>query len=165
MRLDLATEWRSRRWRRLLNVIDHLPRNSHYVEAVSLDEQVAERILNMPDDSVSRPRRRMSEYSVVVETLSLLTDRVSELIGTVAASKGLKPRKIPPAPRPETATERLRSQRRRVTHRRLVSKLLPHKATEPEPVAAPPARRALPAKTPPAEGRDLLGRSGWNGSQ
>jgi hypothetical protein len=111
----------------------------------------------------------MSEYSPVVETLSLLCDRVSELIGTVAATKGMRPRKIPPAPRPVTAIERLRKKRRQVTHRRLVSKLLPHKATAPEPEPVPvPARHPVPAvqrsrQTPPAGGRDVLRRSGWRG--
>ncbi len=161
--LDLATEWRARRWRKLLNIIDHLPRHSRYVEAVSNDERIAALLINEPE-AAAQPARRMSEYSVVVEMLSLLVDRISELIGAVAASRGLKPRRIPPAPRPETAMDRLRRRRRRSTHRRLVSKLLPHKAQEPEPEPAPgPRRAALPP--PPTGGRDVLRRSGWGGSK
>ncbi len=161
--MDLATEWRARRWRRLLNMIDHLPRDSAYVEAFCDDEEVAATLLGGPEPQ-GQPQRRMSDYSVVVEVLSLLVDRVSELIGTVAASRGIKPRKIPPAPRPETAADRLRKQRRRATHRRLVSKLLPHKAAELPAEQSKLPTRPVPPR-PPASGGDVMRRSGWSSRQ
>jgi hypothetical protein len=152
--VDLAVEWRNRRWQKLLDLIERLPRHSAYIEAVSEDEAVAAQMLNMPDDT-KPARRRLSEYDVVVETLSTLVDRVGELINAVMASKGVRPRRIPPAPRPVTALQKLRERRRRVEHVSLVSKLLPHKAKEltgppiplPGPQNRPPARPQLPRGT------------------
>lgn len=110
-----------------------------------------------------KPTRRVSEYSPVVEMLSLLADRISELIGVVSASRGIRPRRIPSAPRPVTALDRLRERRRRTTHRRLVSKMLPHKNHEPPP-AEPPRKRPRPPAPKPGGG-DVLRRSGWGGTQ
>ncbi len=134
-------EWKARRWRKLLDLIEHLPRHSAYLEAVSEDETIASMLLDRGDESRA-PKRRMSEYDAVVETLSTLVDRVGELINAVLASKGVKPRRIPPAPRPVTAMQRLREGRRKIEHVTLVSKLLPHKAKE---LAGPPTRPQLPS--------------------
>lgn len=161
-------EWRRRRWRRLLNLIEFLPRDSAYIEALSNDEEIAQQLLDkqIPERP---PQRRMSEYSAVVEVLSLVADRIAELIGTVAASRGIKPRRIQPAPRPVTALERLRKRRRRIRHRSLVSKLLPHKREEPDPLPPHRGRDATQPQLPgrvgdrPRSGRDLMRRSGWRG--
>lgn len=174
--LDLATEWRARRWQKLLDIIERLPRHSAYIEAITDDELIAERLALEPPPTDTSPRRRMSEYNAEVEMLSLLADRIAELIGTVAASRGIRPRKIPPAPRPVTAMERVRQRRRHATHRYLVSKLLPHKAdgapsaVAQEPPARPvraPVRRALPTRTQPpgqqpGSNPPRTNRSGWS---
>lgn len=128
MRLDLATEWRSRRWRRLLNIIDHLPRNSAYREAVAEDEDLARQLLKVkPPDDDAVPVRRMSDWSAEVEMLTAVLDRLGELVQAVAALGGAKPRRVQPAPRPVTAFERVRRNRRADQHRALVSRVLPHK--------------------------------------
>lgn len=124
MRLDLATEWRSRRWRRLLNIIDQLPRDSRYVEAMSLDEQLAERLLDRPTDR-KPPRRRLSDWSVQVELLTAILDRLGELTQAIAALGGAKPKKVPSAPVPATAMDRLRNRKRFEKHHSLVSRVLP----------------------------------------
>lgn len=127
--MDLGTEWRSRRWRKLLNLIDHLPRHSAFVEAMASDEQLAVELLKRPDQE-TKAQRRMSEWTAETELLSAVVDRLAELIQTVAAGHGAKPRQITPAPRPVTATERMRDRQRARKHRSIVARVLPHKAEQ-----------------------------------
>lgn len=128
--MDLAKEWQSRRWRRLLNIIDRLPRHSAYFEALCDDEEMAEHLARQPE-SKSQPRRRMSEWSATVELLTAVLNRLSELIQAVAALGGAKPRKVPSAPYPVTALDRVRNRKRLEKHRSLVARVLPHKANPP----------------------------------
>jgi hypothetical protein len=123
-RLDLAVEWRSRRWRRLLNIIDRLPRDSAYIDALSQDDEFAAAYARDDDDSSAKPVRRMAEWSPSVEILTLILDRLGEVVQAVAALGGVKPRKLPRAPRPVTASERLASRRRHEGHKALVSRVL-----------------------------------------
>ncbi len=130
MRLDLATEWRSRRWRRLLNIIDRLPRDSAYMEAVADDEEVAEQMLRRRDSGEDKqPRRRLSDWSPTVEILTTIVDRIGELTQVAAALGGARPSKLPRGPYPVTAFDRVRNRRRVDNHRSLVSRVLP--ATDP----------------------------------
>lgn len=123
-RLDLATEWRSRRWRRLLNIIDQLPRNSRYVEAMTQDEQLALRMAGLPENPDPGPKRRMSDWSVPVELLTAILNRLGELTQAVAALGGAKPRKVPPAPVPQTALDRVRNRQRFDKHKALAARVL-----------------------------------------
>lgn len=124
MRLDLATEWRSRRWRRLLNVIDRLPRDSAYVEALANDEELAEQMLRRDRGEEKKAKRRLSDWSPTVEVLTAILDRLGELTQAVAALGGAKPRKVPRAPYPVTAFDRVRNRNRSERHRSLVSRVL-----------------------------------------
>lgn len=127
--LDLATEWRSRRWRRLLNIIDRLPRTSAYVEAMIADEQLAEQLIDdKSEDERQKPSRRMSDWSVEVELLTYIFDRLGELTQAVAALGGAKPRQPQRAPYPATAMQRVRERRRKQRHLELVARVLPHRA-------------------------------------
>jgi hypothetical protein len=126
--LDLAVEWRARRWSKLLAIIDLLPRDSAFVEALSADETLAEAIADRPDPP--RPGPRVSEFSPTVEVLTAILDRLGDLGQIIAATKGGKPRRVPYAPRPATALDRVRRRRREAKRTRLVSKLLPHKSTD-----------------------------------
>jgi hypothetical protein len=112
--------WRKRRWRYLLMRIDNLPRNSRYLEALSLDEDLAAEIMKMPPPKGSPVRMR--DWSPELETLTLLVDRLGELIKAVVAVQGGKPPKIALLPRPKTAAEELRDPRR--MHRQILSKVL-----------------------------------------
>jgi hypothetical protein len=125
-RLDLAAEFRSRRWRRLLNLIDGLPRHSHYVDALADDEQLAEQMLDHPP--TDEPVERWTEFSPERETLLIIADRVAELTRVMVAANSGKPGSFRPLPRPHWAVDRLRTRRRMDQHRRLVAMLLPHKA-------------------------------------
>ncbi len=129
-RLDLATEWRSRRWRRLLNVIDNLPRDSRYFEARVNDEQMVEQILAVEDKTAAgnaQPTRRMADWSAQVELLTAILNRLSEVAQGIAALGGAKPRQVPPAPMPTTAFEIVRARMRTRKHEALVSRLLPQR--------------------------------------
>lgn len=129
-RLDLATEWRSRRWRRLLNVIDNLPRESRYFEARVNDEQVIEAMLTAHGETApgkEPPTRRMSDWSAQVELLTVVVNRLGEVVQGIAVLGGAKPGKPLPAPQPTTAYESVRSRLRSRKHETLVSRLLPHK--------------------------------------
>jgi hypothetical protein len=127
--------WRGRRWRKLLNLIDRLPRNSAYTEAVFLDDNVAAAILRADDGKEKTARRRMSEWSAEAELLSTVADRIAELIQATYSSRGVKPPVFTPSPRPETALERARYHDRVRRHRELVARVLPHKH---EPGGRPP---------------------------
>lgn len=175
--------WRSRRWRELLLLIDWLPRNSAYMEALSDDEELAEQVLrdqkreqkNGKDrDRPGRSGPRISEFSVEVERLTDLVDRMSEAIQATVASAGGKPPRMQPQPRPVTAMQRLQEKERYAKHRRTVSRVLiqredgttvplaeldkPAPAPAPKPAIAPgedpyrfvPPRRRKPAEPPPA---------------
>lgn len=127
MRLDLATEWRRRRWRRLLNLIDRLPRDSAYFEALTEDEELANRMAAVPEPAKRTPHRRMADWSPTVEILTAMLDRLAELTQTVAALGGAKPRKLPRAPHPVTAIDRARTRRRQQSHESLVARVLPNR--------------------------------------
>jgi hypothetical protein len=128
-RLDLADEWKSRRWRRLLNMIDQLPRDSFMQEAMADDEALAEHMLAQAP-SERPPARRWSEYGIQVELLAGIYDRLAEVPNAIAAANGAKPRKVKPYPRPVTAIERVRERRARQKHRSIVARLLPNGADE-----------------------------------
>jgi hypothetical protein len=113
--VDLATEWRSRRWRRLLNLIDRLPANSHLSDAMAQDEDAesSERVV------------RFSEGSPERDALERVVDTLQIAVAAIVASAGQKPPAFRPGPRPVTEVDRLRERDRVVAHRALVKRLLP----------------------------------------
>lgn len=112
--------WRKRRWRYLLLRIDHLPRNSAYVEAVSLDEELAAEAAKGPRPKAGGPRMR--DWSPELELLTAIADRLGDVVQAVIAVQGGKPPRIRPLPRPQTATDKLNDPREK--HRRILSKVL-----------------------------------------
>lgn len=124
-RLDLSAEWQGRRWRRLLNLIDGLRRTSHVSEALAQDDELADLYLDRERDGEAKagPRRRLTEFSVEAELLSYTVDRLGELIMAQAASRGAKPRRVQPMPRPETAMHRVRERRARKKHQYTVARV------------------------------------------
>jgi hypothetical protein len=126
-RLDLNTEWQSRRWRRLLNLLDGLRRTSHVAEAFAEDEELAEMYLEQERRRKQQPRssRRYSEFTVEAELLSYAVDRLGELIAAHAVGRGARrrPRPVEPMPRPETALHRVRQRRARSHHKYTVARV------------------------------------------
>lgn len=138
---DLAALWRYRRWRFLLNLIEHLPRTSHFVAAMADDEELAEQ-LPEPQGESHPP---LTEYSPVVERLDLVVDRLGEVVTAVVNTVAKKPRKPPRAQRrPQTARERLKLKRRKAKHALLLKRLAQaHEAGRPTMADAPPDHRFM----------------------
>lgn len=92
-------------------MVDHLPRNTAYGEAIALDESLVD-----PDTApTGTARPSMREWSPEVELLAAIFDRLSSLI-QVQADKDLK---LKPWPAPVTAAEILKQYRRQQNRSRL----------------------------------------------
>lgn len=110
--LDLAAEWRSRRWRRLLNIIDGLPRTSAFRCAYANDDDAVAAWLEANDGEPPAPEVPLDEWSPEVERLTDLMDLVAENTAVLIAANsegGYKPPK--PADRPKTAFGRVLARR------------------------------------------------------
>jgi hypothetical protein len=106
----------------LLNLIDHLPRDSHYIAAIANDDEV---MAELPADAKPSPPP-LTEWSAEVAALAVLVDRLGELIRLMAVQvSGKKQRPIPPYPRPITAADKVRRRRKHHKHQALRARLLP----------------------------------------
>jgi hypothetical protein len=115
-RQDLGALWRARRWRTLLSMVDRLRRNTHFSEVASQDEDLARLVLEHQDkDDRPAPSRRMAEFTVEAELLSVVADRLAELVQVQVAKKGGRAGSVSPQPRPKTAMARLQ-ERREIAH-------------------------------------------------
>ncbi|MEV2277874.1 hypothetical protein AB0I72_20040 [Nocardiopsis sp. NPDC049922] len=95
--------WTARRWRFLLNLLDHLPRTSHLAAAMADDDELAE---TSPEPTgPSAPP--LTEWSPAVERLTVAVDRLGELIAAVYNAAGGKAKPPRPLPRPVTARDRV----------------------------------------------------------
>lgn len=139
LRQDLTTLFRARKWRHLLNLIDHLPRNSWYIEAVSNDEEHAEMVAKAmaerkdnEDEAYHPPIRYWSQESAL---LADVLDAVRNLGYVTRAANGDKAAQPPPpSPRPTSLLERAMGEARlrakKAKHEALVARVLPHKAAK-----------------------------------
>jgi hypothetical protein len=141
-RIDLVAIWRQRRWRFLLNLIDHLPRNTWYHQAVLDDPEHVQALI----DAEMRQEQEKSEgaepagpplhtWSPELEAITNVLDAVRGVSHTVAAvnsEKGKTPQPPKPSPRPSSALDRARkkakAERKQARHESLVARMLPHKA-------------------------------------
>lgn len=105
----MADLWRRRRFRFLLNLIDHLPRNSAYGDALAQDDELAVEAAERPDDtgpSLAEWSPEVALLSDLVDVLLLLRSEVWKLAGQKTAPP------YRPVPRPLTAADRLAAERR-----------------------------------------------------
>lgn len=117
--------WRSRRWRRLLNILDQLPRTSAYAQALALDEDLAEQVSELPDtERKAQWSRSHRDYTPEVEMLTAVFDRLGELIRVTAAVHGSRGKPPPLGPRPAYAVDRVRRQLARQRHQDVVGRLM-----------------------------------------
>jgi len=124
--------WRSRKWRRLLNLIDHLPTNSHFRQAQLNDPKWAAEIVKAQEAAKQRDEAapsgiRVSEFS---REVAGMRDAVVELRGLRALIEGVfsgKPSKPMPYDAVITALEKARNAQRWKRHQELAAKVLPHK--------------------------------------
>lgn len=126
--------WRSRRWRFLLNLIDHLPQNTWYHDMVSQDIEHAMMMLRAQDAAKRRGESVVERKGPSLRTWSPEVDRLTRIIEelkmlqslTVAVGSGSKPKKVKPEPRPQTAMETARLRLRNERHAILRARMLPH---------------------------------------
>lgn len=138
---DLVRLWQGRRWRRLLNLIDHLPRHSYYSDAVANDEEHA-RLLAKAQAERKAQGEEEKPWSPPMTMFTPEVTAIADLIDSVAAMHhtlrlvNSDPKKKQPAPpepyrRPVTAlagaTKRAQFEARKAKHEALVARLLPHK--------------------------------------
>ncbi len=111
--------------------------------ALADDDDLAAQLVAARDDAAAgkqKPKRAIVDWSAEVEMLTALYDRVGELIQAVVASSGVKPRQVPPGPRPTTAMDRVSTTSRRSKHEALVARVAPH--CRPNPTSARVTDRA-----------------------
>lgn len=105
--------WQNRQWRRLLNLIDHLPRNSHYSEALAADTDLAQTLLDAEmrgEIAEPEPRVLISEWSPEREAAADIVDWLKLVYAATAVSGGGKAPKFEPSLRPVTERQRLRAE-------------------------------------------------------
>jgi len=124
--VDLADLWRQRRWRKLLSLIDQLPRASRFMEALAADEDLARLYLEHADDDEPPPGERWSDWTPERDGLARVEDAIQLLTRTVAAVGGAKNSSpFKPAARPRSAMDDVRDVDRRGRHLSLVQRLTP----------------------------------------
>lgn len=124
-RLDLGDLWRGRQWRRLDNLLAHLPQDTFYRQEVLNDPEMVREVLSHKDEG---PKGfAISDFSA---TVSVLRDVVQEQRMTratliaVNSKNGAAP-KVDSYPGPITAIEQTDIQMRKEAHDRLRQRLLP----------------------------------------
>lgn len=123
--------WRRRRWRKLLSLIDHLPPNSYYHQAVMNDPEHAAAIVAQQarakaegkDTGTGKPP--LSTWSAEVSMMAKVLDAVRHLQYLTVAVNGSKNAQPPkPEPRPGTALEAADRKRRQADHEKLTARLI-----------------------------------------
>jgi hypothetical protein len=132
--IDPGNLWRARDWRRLLNLIDHLPQNSYYYQALANDEEHARAIAEWraahhdPDQKKAKPG--WQGWSPEVDKLASIENELRLLRSTLVSVNG-GTLKFEPVDRPESAIEeaikKAEYRRKLSVHERLKAKLLPGK--------------------------------------
>lgn len=124
-RMSLGELWRSRQWRELLGLIDHLPPNSHMNQLLMNDEEHLRSALQRQKRG-GTGASSMSEWSTTNSMLATLIDAVnrnSVITQAVSSSGGSKP-SYEPYPRPATALDKIRNDLERERHENMNSILL-----------------------------------------
>jgi hypothetical protein len=112
----------------LLNILEHLPRTSAYVQALATDEDMAEQVAKLSEQDRSTAwLRAHRDYTAEVEMLTAVYDRLGELIRISAAVHGARGKPATPGPRPVYAIERIRKRQSRQKHDQLVTRLVKKK--------------------------------------
>lgn len=136
--VDLETEWRSRRYRRLLQIIDHLPSYSYFQDAVANDPEHAKMLAEAAaerQEGEEHPGPSLTSWTPEVAILADVVDELRAVRHSIIMSNH-DPKKTPPSPpkpyrRPSTALSRLAAQARHESrqkkHQSLAERLLPHK--------------------------------------
>lgn len=128
--------WQARSWRKLLNLIDHLPQNSYYYQALMNDPEHAKAVAEWQAENEKPGEKKKyhpgwQTWSAEVERLANIEDELRQLRSTLVGVNGGK-MKVDPVERPvsKVAEEKKLADYRRKqrVHNKLVSKMLPGKA-------------------------------------
>lgn len=129
LRVSTADLWRERRWRELLNYIDHLPANTHMNRLLTQDEEYMEMVVRSQKGDTGPGRPSMADWSTTNSLLATLIDAVNRNTAVqqgIANPKGPKPR-VEPTLRPETVAEKVQHRINKAKHEEMVGLLLPSK--------------------------------------
>lgn len=141
---DLGALWRKRRWRTLLDILDHLPSHSWYSATVSMDPEHAKMVAASiaarkeagEDTKAAGPH--LTTWTPEASLLTSLIDAVRNVFYTVAVTNGAKTEAPQPAPRPQSQLEieikRAEYQRKKAKHEALADRLLPNRRKPEDPV-------------------------------
>ena len=117
--------WRSRQWRLLLNLIDHLPADSHTTAVLLNDREYVDMVMEerkrrerAGEKLSSRPS--LASWTQEASILAVVVDRLAALIESNSAS----PKAVRPYARPETAFEAYDRDDQQRVHDKLVAGLI-----------------------------------------
>ena len=111
---DLGDWLRSERWSALVDLIDQLPSACRLNEAIAQDDEAADELVAIMDESVGEGpdwSPRVAEFDLTNTMLAELIDQVKLLGQTIIAANGGSAKKIRPFPKPKTAIDRARERR------------------------------------------------------
>ncbi|APE37680.1 hypothetical protein BOX37_31295 [Nocardia mangyaensis] len=116
-------EYRTRDWRTIWRFKDRLPRGSRYRSALLTDRELAELVLEhqlveSPDDQPEA--LSPDEYTLDTYLLLSIIDAVHGVQASVIAAAGGGDAALRPVPRPDTALEVIRAERRSRAMRQLI---------------------------------------------
>lgn len=121
--VDLLDFFRGRySWRKLRVLMQKLPSTSLMNEAMAQDDELAAEFIGTIEDHKD-PGPRLTEYTLTVERLDVLSDQIKSLAATIISVAGGKPGQPRPAKRPETALSRARDARALARHNSLLDEV------------------------------------------
>lgn len=110
--------------RTLLNLIEHLPRDSAFAEAIAQDDERFEGVA-LTDFQAEAPSIPLTEFGPQQELLAAIYDRLGEVVNVGIQQGGGKPVAIRPWPRPVTAADRAQARARRAAMDDMADVLFP----------------------------------------
>jgi|SRR5690606_24656588 len=132
--IDLISDFRERRWRRIINAIDHLPYASHFRERMLNDPEMVEMIMKRQMEQEKDGKKKsksgipVSEYTRVVGIGRDLIQEIRSLRAVVLAVAGGGSKPPEPYEGPITLLKEAEFNVRQAQHDSLVARVLPGKA-------------------------------------
>lgn len=118
--------WQSRQWRKLLNLIDHLPQNTHFHHALMQDEGYAKFLAKMRDEGKADAKAapRWEVWSSEREGLARVEDAVKQLSHSIVAAFGGKPGEFKFVVRPASKIDAAAAKTKSEEHKKLASRFI-----------------------------------------
>lgn len=122
-----ADLWRARKWRCLLNLIDHLPQNTHYHHALMNDPEHAKRVAEHKAAHPEQEKKYSPPWHVwspEYEALQGVIDELRILRATLVGVNGGKPGKPELTPKPTSEIREATYRKKLEVHESLASRIL-----------------------------------------